>query len=354
MLILAGCAFLAWGASVYWYPDQVREYANDPLGDQASGSSIRITPVSYDFSQLNEGQIKEFIYTIHNDESCSVHIVAVKPQCGCIALQADLRELAPGESYEFSVRFDSHGMDGPLEKRTAVILEKPDGSTVVLFAEFRGEVLPSLRVSPNRVNLGTIEYGKTYEFEVELYSGVIPILKLLPIEIELVKPFRDSVLSQSLTENMRVEAHKVSPQRYMLTGQFTPWEEATSGTAAIRISSDYIEIADYDLLVTWDIQHPLEVNPKSIVSVSEDLVARQITVRPRTPGYHAAVRAITDLEGCQIDVSETDEGVYVISLTITQPDSVGSMQSGYVTIIPDGLTKFSPIQVPVVITWNSE
>ncbi len=69
-------------------------------------------PQAWDFGQIKKDKIVKHDFSVKNDSARTLTINGVTTSCGCTASEAKKKILAPGESTQISVEFNSKGYKG--------------------------------------------------------------------------------------------------------------------------------------------------------------------------------------------------------------------------------------------------
>lgn len=100
---------------------------------------VSVQPLSYDMGDIKQGEKATRIYTIKNEGAGTLKISDVRASCGCTAAKPKKNELAPGESTEMEVTFNSTGRMGKQDK--TVYIETNDPANKSLQVTFTANVL---------------------------------------------------------------------------------------------------------------------------------------------------------------------------------------------------------------------
>ena len=87
---------------------------------------------TYDFGDMNQGDKKEYTFTLKNDGKSDLIIRNVRTSCGCTAVAPSKKVIAAGESAPIKVAFDSRGKRGRQSKSITVITNDPKTPTTIL------------------------------------------------------------------------------------------------------------------------------------------------------------------------------------------------------------------------------
>lgn len=73
-------------------------------------------PFTWDFGKAKEGVKLEHVFEITNDTQVAMAIREVTASCGCTATEVTKKDMAPGESTQVKVTFDSTKYSGFIEQ----------------------------------------------------------------------------------------------------------------------------------------------------------------------------------------------------------------------------------------------
>jgi len=87
---------------------------------------------SYDFGDIKQGEIASHVFVLSNSGGDLLTISNVKASCGCTAAAPEKKELAPGESTNLTVNFNSSGRRGKQNKTIRIFSNDPQNPEMVL------------------------------------------------------------------------------------------------------------------------------------------------------------------------------------------------------------------------------
>ncbi len=149
--------------------------AGAPAGARAGATAPRIelaAPV-YDFGTAVEGTLVQHVFTIRNAGRGDLLIKAVHTSCGCTAAKPTKAKLAPGESADLAVTFDTRFEKGHRSRMITVYTNDPANPAAILTME--GEIKVVLEALPSEVNFGTVRRATEQTRQVKLvYTGEGP------------------------------------------------------------------------------------------------------------------------------------------------------------------------------------
>lgn len=94
---------------------------------------IKFEVMEHDFGTVNEGDKVEYTYKFTNEGSADLLLTNVKPACGCTVPEYTKTPIAPGQSGELKVTFDTAGKPGLQQKTVNVHTNTESGTDVISF-----------------------------------------------------------------------------------------------------------------------------------------------------------------------------------------------------------------------------
>ncbi len=84
----------------------------------------------WDFGSIQKNEVVRHDFEIKNDLTRALNIKGVSTSCGCTASSAGKNVLAPGESTQIKVEFNSKGYKGEAQQFVYVNTDDPDNSVL--------------------------------------------------------------------------------------------------------------------------------------------------------------------------------------------------------------------------------
>ena len=78
--------------------------------NQENLPKIEVSPETYDFGEINYGDIMNYNFQVKNTGSSLLEIKRVATSCSCTTAKIEKENLAPGETTQLSVKYDSGAM----------------------------------------------------------------------------------------------------------------------------------------------------------------------------------------------------------------------------------------------------
>ena len=152
---------------------------------QLIGPKIVVQQSEYDFGQVNQGEKVTHVYIITNSGGDLLKITKVNASCGCTVAKPDKDELAPGESTNLVVTFDSKGRFGKQKKLIRVESNDPNNPQVILtlkgsvkMPENENASYPVFHFSETQHDFGKVKEGKVVEYTFRFQNTGTSTLKI--------------------------------------------------------------------------------------------------------------------------------------------------------------------------------
>lgn len=105
-----------------------------------NGPILVLEEERYDFGEITEGEIASHIYKFTNEGTSPLILNQVTASCGCTTPSYSKQPIAPGESGEIEVVYDSAGQ--PTGVQHKIIIVSTNAAQKLHQLHFRGSVLP--------------------------------------------------------------------------------------------------------------------------------------------------------------------------------------------------------------------
>jgi len=86
------------------------------LNIQPPGPFISFTESSYDFGDIEQGDVIEYVFEYENTGDAPIILTDVRTTCGCTASEWEREPIAPGAKSKIKVTFNSRGKIGRQNK----------------------------------------------------------------------------------------------------------------------------------------------------------------------------------------------------------------------------------------------
>jgi hypothetical protein len=121
------------------------------------------TPL-YDFGSALEGTMVKHTFTIKNNGQGYLDIRGVKTSCGCTTGEPSKMHVAPGDTSEIAVSFDTHFQKGHQVRTITASTNDPDNPQVAM--TMQGIVKKQVEAQPGQVAFGDVKRGSEGTREV--------------------------------------------------------------------------------------------------------------------------------------------------------------------------------------------
>ena len=121
------------------YTEPVIEDAPDESVPSGPVTTMEFTEKTHEFGTINEGDVVEHTFAFTNTGEAPLIIQDARATCGCTIPKKPEGPVAPGESSEIQVRFNSQGKSG-MQNKTITITANTEPTTTQLF--IKAEVTP--------------------------------------------------------------------------------------------------------------------------------------------------------------------------------------------------------------------
>lgn len=86
---------------------------------------------SYDFGQMEEGEVKQHEFTFTNTGDAPLKVLKAKPTCGCTVPSFSKEPIAPGDKGQMMVKFNTRGKHGMQNKSVRLTTNTKSGQEVI-------------------------------------------------------------------------------------------------------------------------------------------------------------------------------------------------------------------------------
>lgn len=147
---------------------------------------IEVSSDYFYFGYMPTNAIVQHLYWIRNTGNDTLRIVSVKPGCGCTTAPLSKDEIAPGDSAQLKVVFDSKNMIGKMVKDIDIFSNDPNkSSTVVKFFAVVNREHDKVRAEPNVLRFSkfgskdgklvkSVEIVNNYDTEIDITLIELP------------------------------------------------------------------------------------------------------------------------------------------------------------------------------------
>lgn len=98
----------------------IRSPVADPEADPAEAATLTFEETNYNFGSVTEGETVSHVYAFTNTGKVPLLITDARSTCGCTVPTYPEKPVAPGESGEIVVTFDTAGKEGRQSKPVTI------------------------------------------------------------------------------------------------------------------------------------------------------------------------------------------------------------------------------------------
>jgi len=205
---------------------------------------------THNFGTVWVGPKLQHTFKITNTGQKVLKITKVKPSCGCTTAGPYPKELAPGETGEFSFSMNSSKLHGNFQKNVSV--ESNDPVTPKIRLRLKGEVKRYVEISPASANFGRITDQQPRTRELTITNNTDKALKLD------MKPGR--------VENYKYELIEKEPgKRYALRVTANPPFKEGRLNDSVVLQTNVDQQKTISIRAVATVPPRLEVQPTSVI-----------------------------------------------------------------------------------------
>lgn len=112
-------------------PTDTQTQPQQPEVDPATAANVVFAENEFDFGTLEEGEKVEHVFKFENTSANPLTISNARGSCGCTVPEWPREPIAPGESGEIKVKFDSKGKKGKQSKTVTITANTIPGNTIL-------------------------------------------------------------------------------------------------------------------------------------------------------------------------------------------------------------------------------
>lgn len=128
-------------------------------------AQVSVSPsATIEIGEIEEGTVANAVFKLTNTSDAKIKIDHIQAACGCTTAEPSKKELAPGETSEIKVLFDSKNRLGDFHKPVTVYLSgngKNSQQDLTLIGKVINPSGPVLELDQNRIEMGVVAFGRT-------------------------------------------------------------------------------------------------------------------------------------------------------------------------------------------------
>ena len=159
------------------------------ISAQLVNPKLIIQQSEYDFGDIKQGEKVSHVFVLTNTGGDLLTITNVRPSCGCTAALPEKNKLAPGESTNLKVTFNSSGRSGKQKKLVTITSNDPENpkqiitiKAVVIKPNVESAVYPVIKFSETQHDFGKVKEGKLVKYSFSFKNIGKSILKITDIK----------------------------------------------------------------------------------------------------------------------------------------------------------------------------
>ena len=152
---------------------------------QLMGPKLLVLPTEHEFGKITQGDKVTHVFVLTNNGGDLLVIENVQASCGCTAATPEKNELAPGESTNLEVVFNSAGRNGAQKKNITIKSNDPENPLVklvitatVIKSDNSEANVPVLYFSETKHDFGKVKEGNIVEYTFSFLNTGKEILKI--------------------------------------------------------------------------------------------------------------------------------------------------------------------------------
>jgi len=261
----------------------------------ATAQVISVDPLSFDFGEMKQQQTKSVIVTVTNEGAGLLRILDVHADCGCTVPTLAKESLAPGESTQIEIQFNSKKFHGTVIK--AINIKSNDPNNPQVDVMIKANVHTSLVINPVNQRVG---FSRSLLGEVLTKNVTFTAMDAPELEISVDKTRQD------LFEVKTVNGYKGDPQVSILEITVPADMEPGRHRDHVRVKTNIEELPTVDIEMQAWISQSLTVSPEQVSFRYKKQFRQTVRVSPFVEGTEFKVTgAEIDLPEITVQVIET-------------------------------------------------
>ncbi len=314
------------------------------LAAPAAAQVISVEPLSFDFGDMKQQQTKIGIVTVTNNGAGLLRIQDVHADCGCTVPTLAKNTLAPGESTQIEITFNSKKFNGTVIKAVNITSNDPNNSVVDII--IKANVHTSLIIDPVNQRVG---FSRSLEGQVFTKNVTFTAVDLPQLEIQASKT------RKNLFQVKTINGHEGDPQVSLL--QITVPADMVPGRHRdhVRVKTNIEDMPTVDIEMQAWISQTLVASPEQVSFRYKKSFMQSIRISPFDKGTEYKVTgAEIDLPEISVEVMETlsnqETKIILTGKPIANTDPRAVKTKGHIKgtlIIHTNLADTPTIRIPV-------
>ena len=255
LMSLAGCLLVlgTWAVAQEAAPTQ--EKAKTAKGEAVP--KLEVSDKVWDFGTVWAGEKVSKTVTLRNTGNATLNITKVKSSCGCTATKHTKKELAPGETEEIVISYNTKKKTERV--RQTVRISTNDPAQPIATIEVRGTVKPILRIEPSHfVSLGRVGPDEQVTRTIDITCNYTEPLNLT---MDLARP----------SDDVDIKWEVVEPgHRYRITATTKPPLKMGSLRAMMALKTGLDLLPQEMVQIHALVQPPVLVTPLKLMLMEQN------------------------------------------------------------------------------------
>lgn len=261
----------------------------------ASAQVISVDPMSFDFGDMKQQQQETTFVTVTNEGAALLRILDVKADCGCTVPTLAKDSLAPGESTQIEIQFNSKKFHGNVIK--VVNIESNDPINGQVDVMIHANVHTPLVMDPSNQRLG---FKRSLKGEVQTRQAKFTAMDVADLQISADKS-RQQLFDVKAINNFEGDP-QVSVLEVSIPADMPPGRHRDH----VRVTTNVEEFPTVDFEIQAYIIQSLTVSPETVSFRYKTQFKQSIRVAPFEKGTDFQITgAEIDLPEISVEVIET-------------------------------------------------
>ncbi len=150
------------------------------VGAQNEGPELMIDRTTFDFGQVDHGQIIEHVFTVRNSGQTDLVITEIVSSCGCLQVAKYKQVIPPHGQGKIKAVLDTEGEQGQLNKH--IFISTNEGKKGEHKLTMRGEVVHPVSFRPAMIDFGRLKTGEAKSLQVKAISREEKNLEIIELD----------------------------------------------------------------------------------------------------------------------------------------------------------------------------
>jgi hypothetical protein len=155
--------------------------ATAPTASGGVGPKIQFAEPVYDFGRIKAGDVIKYSYIFTNTGDQTLEITGVQPGCGCTTACEWSHTVAPGQTGQVPIQFNSHNFNGQVVKTITVRCNDPAQASLML--QLKGTIWRPLEYIPQYAVMNLAPDVESASATVRIVNHTEEVVDLSPPEV---------------------------------------------------------------------------------------------------------------------------------------------------------------------------